>query len=40
MRIKDTRGNKSTTLTFVAVAFAGLLLKFVIGGLTLPYGLQ
>ena len=36
MRLKDAEGKKSTTLTFVVVAFVILAVKFLMGGLTLP----
>ena len=33
MRLKDTNGKESTTLSLVVVAYAALLLKFLVGGL-------
>lgn len=35
MRIKDSKGNPSTTLTFVTSAFAVVLVKFVFAGMWL-----
>ena len=35
--LKDTRGNESTTLTFVVIAFLVVVLKFLLAGLTI-YG--
>ena len=34
--IKDSRGRESTTLGFVTVGFATLLIKFALAGLDLP----
>jgi hypothetical protein len=34
--LKDTRGRESKTLTFVTLAYAALLIKFVLADLTLP----
>ena len=36
MRITDSRGKESTTLFLVVVAFVSVLVKFIIGGMTLP----
>ena len=32
MRLKDTSGKPSTTLTFVTIAFLAMLVKFVLAG--------
>ena len=41
MKMKDSRGRESTTLTFVWIAFAALTVKFILGGMTLgPIGAQ
>ena len=37
MKIRDTRGRESITLTFCTVATVILLAKFALAGLTLPY---
>lgn len=34
--MKDSRGNKSITLTFVSASLVVVLLKFALAGLTLP----
>jgi hypothetical protein len=39
MRIKDTKGKESTTLTIVVACIVPIVIKFFIGGLTLPFGL-
>ena len=36
MLVKDSRGRESTTLTFVAISWAVLVIKFLFAGLTLP----
>lgn len=35
IRIKDSRGRESTTLTFVSIAFAVLVIKFAAAGITI-----
>ena len=34
--LKDTKGKRSWTLTFVAPGYLALILKFLAGGLTMP----
>ena len=36
MKLIDSRGKESTTLTFVFVAFMAVFIKFLIGGMNLP----
>jgi len=36
MRMIDSKGKESTTLTFVSIAFIAVFVKFLIGGMTLP----
>lgn len=35
MKLKDTRGRESITLTLCVVAFSAILVKFVIAGMTI-----
>ena len=36
LRVKDSRGRESTTLTFVAFSWLAVWVKYVVAGLTLP----
>lgn len=36
VRLKDSKGKESTTLTFVTVAFLAVLIKYLLGGIYGP----